>query len=260
MIFNMSGSIEASGGGNDFIVTLSYDSSNNFWVPDRTWAEMEAANQAGKNIITCVDDNDYYFVDYQVSGTFDGVSYNYCVAEYFYDDDSGVSGVKAYYTELYSNDEPLADPPNVSYYTDSADAVASDVANGKVFYNANGRQTGTASSGEVLWANWNGDVAAYNSSGTPQATDLSITVPVAGTYKVKSIVRNTYPYSYGTGSHVRYYKNNTAVGTQHTVAAATFSAIEETITCAAGDVITLYCCSANSTYTTACSGLFVCPA
>lgn len=114
--------------------------------------------------------------------------------------------------------------------------------------------------GEVLWANWNGDVAAYNSSGTPQITDLSITVPVAGTYKVKSIVRNTYPYSYGSGAHVRYYKNNTAVGTQHTVAAATFSAVEETITCAAGDVITLYCCSANSTYTTACSGLFVCPA
>lgn len=134
----------ASGGGNDFIVTLSYDSNNNFWVPDRTWAEMEAANQAGKNIITCVDDNDYYFLDYQASGTFDGVSYSYCVAEYFHDDDSGVSGVKVYYTELYSDDEPLADPPSVSYYTDSADAVASDVANGKVFYNANGRQTGTA--------------------------------------------------------------------------------------------------------------------
>lgn len=139
---------------------------------------------------------------------------------------------------------------------------AADIASGKVGHLADGSQvTGTASgsvTGEVIWANWNGDVATYNSSGTPQVTDLSITIPTAGTYKIKSIVRNTYTSSYRS-VHVRYYKNNTAVGTQHTVSPSTFAAVEETITCAAGDVITLYCCSANSTYTAACNGLFVCP-
>lgn len=162
---------------------------------------------------------------------------------------------------MAKNKVVLSDGTVLMDLTDTT-ATASDVASGKYFYAASGTKTaGTASggaTGEVLWANWNGDVATYNSSGTPQATDLSITIPTAGTYIIKSIVRNTYTSSYRS-VHVRYYKNNTAVGTQHTVSPSTFATVEETITCAAGDVITLYCCSANSTYAAACNGLFVCP-
>ena len=164
---------------------------------------------------------------------------------------------------MANNKVQLSDGTVIMDVTDTT-AEAADVASGKYFYAADGTKTlGTASggvTGEVLWANWNSDIATYNSSGTPQVTDLSITIPTAGTYKIKSIIRNTYPYSYGSGVHVRFYKNNTAVGTQHSVAATTFSVVEETITCAAGDVIKLYANSANSTYTTACSGIFICPA
>ena len=41
----------SGGGGNDFIVTISYNDSSQKWEPDRTFAEIQAAYANGKNII-----------------------------------------------------------------------------------------------------------------------------------------------------------------------------------------------------------------
>lgn len=44
-----------TGGGNDFIVTLSYNESTEMWEPDCTYAEVQAAYSAGKNIVIDLD-------------------------------------------------------------------------------------------------------------------------------------------------------------------------------------------------------------
>ena len=45
-----------SGGGNDFIITASWDSANSKWVLDKTFAEISAAHYAGKTIAVWGDD------------------------------------------------------------------------------------------------------------------------------------------------------------------------------------------------------------
>lgn len=172
-------------------------------------------------------------------------------------------------------------------------ATASDVASGKYFYRADGVKTqGTSSAivpsgtlnittnntydvtnyasavvnvsggvitGEVLWADWDMVEATYDRNGTVHDTGLSVTIQTAGTYTVKAFVRNTYTSTWYS-ANARFYKNNTAVGSQHNIAPQTSVLVEETITCAAGDVIKLYANSAYSTtYLTFCYGLFVCP-
>lgn len=44
-----------SSGSNDFIVTLSYNESTEMWEPDCTYVEVQAAYQAGKNIVIDLD-------------------------------------------------------------------------------------------------------------------------------------------------------------------------------------------------------------
>ena len=46
----------ASGGGNDLIITASWDSANSKWVLDKTFAEISAAHYAGKTIAVWGDD------------------------------------------------------------------------------------------------------------------------------------------------------------------------------------------------------------
>lgn len=47
--------VNVSGGGNDFIVTLSYNDQTEMWEPDCTYAEAAAAASAGKSIVVDAD-------------------------------------------------------------------------------------------------------------------------------------------------------------------------------------------------------------
>lgn len=124
-------------GGNDFIVTLS--EVNDVWTPDKTFAEIKAAYDAGKNIIVKASAE----IPPEVSGYFtsgglmgDQLNYtvsisgnvNHVVTEYSFDANNGVQEISKY----------------TSYVTDNATITAADVASGKIAYGKNGKITGTS--------------------------------------------------------------------------------------------------------------------
>lgn len=135
----------SGGGGTDFIVTLSYDSQSDMWLPDKTLSEIAAAYSAGKTIASyAYDENLGYAIDsscyydnedgtfwYEVINVGNDGSTSYVETFYYYLDGNGVASDGTYKT----------------YDTYDATAVPAEVANGRIFYNANGRQTGTASGG-----------------------------------------------------------------------------------------------------------------
>ena len=132
-----------TGGGNDFIVTIDWDDTQEMYIPDRTFAEIQSAYNAGKNIVCAANPTNAatvvgYFVDEDMDHCF-----YYNVA---YIDPS----IGAYFGEEYQYYEhgiegPYKSPP--FYMTLQATATPADVASGKIFFNANGRQTGTATLG-----------------------------------------------------------------------------------------------------------------
>jgi len=162
----------AFGGGNDFIVTINWDETQEMYVPDRTFAEIQSAYAAGKNIVCAaaptspdtvsgswMDENEV--LEYAVThidpsiGAYFRDSYNYY--------ESGIDG-------------PMSSPP--FYLTLPATAQPADVASGKVFFNADGKQTGTGSSLVTV------SPLSVNSNGTytaPAGTAYSpVTVNVSG--------------------------------------------------------------------------------
>lgn len=87
-------------GGNDFIVTLSYNESTEMWEPDCTYAEVAAANAAGKAITVQCDSQsvqNYIVAD----GYFDQTALNYIVFETGYDDEHNVDELRL--TPYYLN-------------------------------------------------------------------------------------------------------------------------------------------------------------
>lgn len=67
--------VSVSGGGsNDFIVTVSWNSTSEMWEPDCTWAEYYAAIGAGKTIVVETDES-YYDAIADGSGDSSGLSY-----------------------------------------------------------------------------------------------------------------------------------------------------------------------------------------
>ena len=132
----------AETGGDDFIITLTKNASTSVWEPDCTFAEAQAAYDGGKNVafeaslnglpLPCGEDsrtsnNIKYFV-FEPVVTSNDFAFNYIGYVW---DSVGIN----------------AQNPYPCYDTGSATAVPADVASGKVFYNANGYQVGTAATG-----------------------------------------------------------------------------------------------------------------
>ena len=127
---------------NDFIMTLTKNAQTGYWEPDKTVAEVYAAQQAGKDIAAMTNslmgspepvkmseiNSSYYTYSLLIGDTADTGNYYYqelCFGKYSQGD---VEKLYEYY----------------DYDTSDADSVPSDVAQGKVFYTSTGREVGTA--------------------------------------------------------------------------------------------------------------------
>lgn len=134
----------SGGGGNDFIITLTYDP--NGLIPDCTYAEAIAAYNGGKNVVYTSDGS-------PVNGIY--VPEEECIylildMEYADGDWSALGQCVSMWTSTGVEvivDPESESPPAFAYFTSNATATPADVASGKVFYNASGYQVGTASGG-----------------------------------------------------------------------------------------------------------------
>lgn len=135
-------------------------------------------------------------------------------------------------------------------FTDVTDttATASDVASGKYFYDANGtRMQGTSSGGGGSTKNVQGYHGMdYSRQTSYTATDVTLTVAKAGTYKVSWMgFRNTNSGTNGS----QLYKNGSAVGSAHTTFTSTYGQeCTETLTFAAGDVLVVRARARSTSY------------
>lgn len=102
------------------------------------------------------------------------------------------------------------------------------------------------------------NAGAYQGTGTSLAnTKLSITIPIAGTYRIKWIMAGGGGSSnYSIKSQI--YKNGTAQGSTITTTSTQACSID--LACAAGDVITLYFAGYSywGTISGGCGGLCAC--
>ena len=126
----------------DFIITLSYNSTTEMWEPDCTYSSILAAYNNNKNIIFYIGTSDGY-----ADGYIHPVRLNvlYRVYEDYYDSSTESNGFN---TTFYVYDSSgLTNEGNcISYDTYDADTVASSVPSGNIFYNSTGRVVGTAPS------------------------------------------------------------------------------------------------------------------
>lgn len=122
------------GGSNDFVVTVSYNDTTEMWEPDKTYAEVKTAYDSGKTVaFEC-----------------DGVS---CLGEYeseldqiyysIHDDGPFIMSVEVR-TYLWNSNGIVEQEGRLLCDVHMANAVESDVAQGKVFVNSTGYHTGTA--------------------------------------------------------------------------------------------------------------------
>lgn len=77
----------SGGGGNDFVITVSWNSSTELWEPDCTFAEVQAAYAAGKNIVV---DASGASEDATADGEYDSSNSRLRYWVHQYDGDAGV--------------------------------------------------------------------------------------------------------------------------------------------------------------------------
>ncbi len=197
----------ASGGGTDFIVELSYDDTEEMWVPDCTFAEIQSAYSSGKNIAVKIDD-----VEIGARGGYSSEDVCFYYTVFYYDYDTSRFIVLWY----IFNSNGVTDDDSVSYYgTFNATAVPSDVAQGKIFYNSNGEQTGTyvPSSGSSKNVQIASGVDRVATTSYTAVNGQSITVAKTGTYDV---YWTGYRSSTSGTSGSQLYIDSTAYGSAQT--------------------------------------------
>ena len=132
----------AETGGDDFIITLTKNASTGVWEPDCTFAEAQAAYDGGKNVAFEASLDGMPLPCGEYSRTSNNIEYSVFepveTSNYF---------VFNYIGYIWDSIGINAQNPYPYYDTNSATAVPSDVASGKVFFNADGYQVGTASGG-----------------------------------------------------------------------------------------------------------------
>lgn len=127
-----------------FVITIAYDDNAGMWKPNKTFAEISTAYYAGKTLVTEISTDDPAL--YEVNGYYEegpgGIDcYYYAIAEW--EENLDFSLVQVYYGYLDAGGCSV-DPPEIYYNTSIANASASEVAAGSVFFNDSGYQVGTA--------------------------------------------------------------------------------------------------------------------
>ena len=148
----------------------------------------------------------------------------------------------------------------------TADTVTAEtLQEGVTAHNAAGTViTGSATSGgdlvppdpiEATTAEGNSQIVAssmlatFGSSNSYTATQSTITVPYAGTYLCRWV---GYNGSSRRSGRCALYKNGTVIsGTTYTMSGISVNTYSTTVTCAAGDVLTVYVYGTSSTYAAA---------
>lgn len=136
----------SGGGGNDFAVTIDWDDTQQMYVPDRTFAEIQSAYEAGKKIAVTMADNflkDQYIADGYYRPSSDGLIPRPARFSYMVMYTAFPINTILYY--MMNENELYYDGESNFYNTMDATATPADVASGKVFFNADGQQTGTGS-------------------------------------------------------------------------------------------------------------------
>lgn len=84
------------------------------------------------------------------------------------------------------------------------------------------------------------NMGVYSNNNTSlSATNLSLTIPKAGTYRFSWLL-NGGDSAYSITVQGRLYQNGTAVGTLHSSSNQAGTLVTEDIACSAGDVMTVY--------------------
>ena len=130
---------------NDFIITLTYNSVTSMYEPDVSYAEIDAAHTAGKNLVLAL--NVQYPHLYSCGGwynTEEWDEYDYWVEELV---EVSVNPIRYGYESVsykYDANGLTVIGSGIFYDTTDADAVASQVKSGQVFYTSTGRAVGAA--------------------------------------------------------------------------------------------------------------------
>ncbi|MBR2804357.1 MAG: hypothetical protein IKE20_04345 [Eggerthellaceae bacterium] len=166
----------SGGGGNDFIVTVSWDDSTQLWEPDCTVYEWQDAYTGGKNIaIECSDgyavnwlyDDDYVFV--YIVYSWDG---NSLKESYYIFTVDGVENDGYTETIVPAFDSPTRTyTPTTSQQTDTITYDPNDGYNGieQVSVTVNAMPTGTAGTPTAT----KGSVSNHSVSVTPKVTNTT---------------------------------------------------------------------------------------
>lgn len=118
----------------DLIVTLSYNDQTEMWEPDKTYAEVKAAYDAGK---TVAFECDGVLCSGEYESELDQISYH------IYDDGPFIMSVLIRMF-LWNSNGIVEQDPLLLCGVSQVNAVESDVAQGKVFVNSTGYHMGTA--------------------------------------------------------------------------------------------------------------------
>ena len=141
----------SGGSSNDFIITFTYDSTEDAYIPNCTYAEWLAAFNAGKTIsgiaVRAGRDPLHMYYGYSDYDSEDG--FYFAVGERTYDTIDNVGNWKTHWFEYLFDSSNTVSYSFDWYDYECNDATASpaDVISGRIFYTSLGRQVGTGSGG-----------------------------------------------------------------------------------------------------------------
>ena len=130
--------VAVAAGENVLVVTLSWDSTEEKWLPNKTYAEVSAAYTAGKTIVVNTTGQ---IGAVSADGAWDSTNSRFVYWAREYKSNGGYVAELEYF--LTSNGVTLNSEYD-NYDTSSATAAAAEVASGAVFFDANGYNEGTA--------------------------------------------------------------------------------------------------------------------